>query len=137
MRRGRLFFAALLRPPPLRPEERLLDFRDEDLRPPLLRLDAAFLPPRFRDDFLALDFRALLGRLRALLLRPPLLRPEDPDRDLFLPLFRPLDFLAAAMGMLRVGGFVRTDSKIRAQHLWHPQVTVAHAHPVEQIRITA
>ena len=37
---------------------------------------------------------------------PPRLRPEDPDRDLFLPLFERLDFLAAAMGMLRVGGFV-------------------------------
>jgi hypothetical protein len=111
-----------LRPPALRPE-RLLDFREDDLRPPLLRLDAAFLLPRFRDDFLAPeDFRAVLDRLRALLLRPPLLRPEDPDRDLFLPLFRLLDFLAAAMGMLRVGGFARTDSKIRAQHFGHPQI---------------
>ncbi len=90
----------------MRPEERLLDFRDEALRPPLLRPEAAFLPPRFRDDVLAPeDFLAPLDRLRALLLRPPLLRPEVPDRDLFLPLFRPLDFLAAAMGMLRVGGF--------------------------------
>jgi hypothetical protein len=43
------------------------------------------------------------------------LRPEDPDRDLFLPLFDLLDFLAAAMEGLRVGGFVATDSKIRAQ----------------------
>jgi hypothetical protein len=34
------------------------------------------------------------------------LRPEDPDRDLFLPLLDLLDFLAAAMGRLRVGGFV-------------------------------
>ena len=102
---------------------RLLDFREEDLRPPLLRrLEAAFLPPRFRDDFLApADFRAPLDRLRALLLRPPLLRPEDPDRDLFLPLFRLLDFLAAAMGVLRVGGFARTDSKIRAQHYLRSQ----------------
>jgi hypothetical protein len=48
-------------------------------------------------------------------LRRPLLRPEDLDRDLFLPPLRLLDFLAAAIGMLRVGGFVRTDSKIRAQ----------------------
>jgi hypothetical protein len=97
---------------------RPLDFRAEDLRPPLLRrLDAAFLAPRFRDDFLAPDdFLVPLDRLRALLLRPPLFRPEDPDRDRFLPLFRLLDFLAAAMGMLRVGGFARTDSKIRAQH---------------------
>jgi hypothetical protein len=112
----------------LRPEERLLDFREEDLRPPILRrLEAAFLPPRFRDDFLAPDdFRAPLDRLRALLLRPPLLRPEDPDRDLFLPLFRLLDFLAAAMGVLRVGGFARTDSKIRAQHRGHHQILHAH-----------
>jgi hypothetical protein len=96
---------------------RLLDFRADDLRPPLLRrLEAAFLPPRFRDDFLApADFRPL-DRLRALLLRPPLFRPEDPDRDLFLLLFRLLDFLAAAMAVLRVEGFARTDSKIRAQH---------------------
>jgi hypothetical protein len=44
----------------------------------------------------------IFSRLRA----PPLLRPEDPDRDLFLPLLDLLDFLAAAMGRLRVGGFV-------------------------------
>jgi hypothetical protein len=114
-----------LLPPFLRAEERLLDLREEDLRPPLLRppllrLDAAFLPPRFRDDFLAPDdFLVPLDRLRAALLRPPLLRPEDPDRDLFLPVFRLLDFLAAAIGMLRGGGFARTDSKIRAQHREH------------------
>jgi hypothetical protein len=80
----------------LRPEERLLDFRDEDLRPLLLR------PPR-RDDFLPDDFRALpprllVDRFRAPPLRPPLLRPEDPDRDRFLPPLRLLDFLAAAIG---------------------------------------
>jgi hypothetical protein len=73
--------------------------RDEDFR---------------RDDFLALDLRALLARFRVeRFFAPPVLRPEDPDRDLFLPF--DLDFLAAAMGMLRVGGFVATDSKIRAQ----------------------
>jgi hypothetical protein len=99
-RRGR-FRALLLR---------LLALR-EDLRPPLLRLAEDFR----RDDFLALDFRVLLARLRVERFRaPPLLRPEDPDRDLFLP-FDLLDFLAAAIGKLRVGGFVATDSKIRAQ----------------------
>ena len=35
----------------------LLAFREEDLRPPLLRLAEAFRAPR-RDDFLALDLRA-------------------------------------------------------------------------------
>jgi len=84
----------------------LLDFRAEALRPPLLRLAEDFRPLRRRDDFLALALRALparflLERFRA----PPLLRPEDPDRDLFLPPLE-LDFLAAAMGKLRVGGFV-------------------------------
>ena len=74
--------------------------RDEDFR---------------RDDFLALDLRALLARFRVERFFAPLLRPEDPDRDLFLPLFDLLDFLAAAMEGLRVGGFVATDSKIRAQ----------------------
>ncbi len=74
------------------------------MRPLLLRLAEDFRAPR-RADFLALDLRApafLLDRFRA----PPLLRPEDPDRDLFLPLLDLLDFLAAAMGRLRVGGFV-------------------------------
>jgi hypothetical protein len=76
-----------------------LDFLED------LRLED-FRAPR-RDDFLALDLRApparfLLERFRT----PPLLRPEDPDRDLFLPLLDLLDFLAAAMGRLRVGGFV-------------------------------
>jgi len=79
-----------LRAPPLR----LLA-----LRPPLLRL-ADFRPPRRG------AFRALELRLAVRFLAPPRLRPEDPDRDLFLPLFERLDFLAAAMGMLRVGGFV-------------------------------
>jgi hypothetical protein len=89
----------------------LLDFREEAFRPPLLRLEALR-----RDDFLPLALRALLARFRVERFRaPPLLRPEDPDRDLFLPLFDLLDFLAAAMEGLRVGGFVATDSKIRAQ----------------------
>jgi hypothetical protein len=81
----------------------LLDLRAEALRPPRLRLDEAFL----RADFLPPALRALLARLRVeRFLAPPLLRPEDPDRDLFLPLLDLLDFLAAAMGRLRVGGFV-------------------------------
>jgi hypothetical protein len=80
-----------LRAPPLR----LLA-----LRPALLRL-ADFRPPR-RGAFRALAELRLAVRFPA----PPRLRPEDPDRDLFLPLFERLDFLAAAMGMLRVGGFV-------------------------------
>jgi hypothetical protein len=80
-----------LRAPPLR----LLA-----LRPPLLRL-ADFLPPR-RGAFRALPELRFAVRFLA----PPRLRPEDPDRDLFLPLLERLDFLAAAMGMLRVGGFV-------------------------------
>jgi hypothetical protein len=75
-----------------RPVLFLLDFRVEALRPPLLRAEDFR-----RDDFLALDLRApparlLVERFRA----PPVLRPEDPDRDLFLPP-RDLDFLAAAM----------------------------------------
>lgn len=83
------------------------------LRPPLLRL-AVLRPARLG------VFRALPElRLAVRFLAPPRLRPEDPDRDLFLPLFERLDFLAAAMGMLRVGGFVGTDSKIRAQQLCH------------------
>lgn len=87
----------------------LLDFREEAFRPPLLRLEAFR-----RDDFLPPALRALLTRFRVERFRaPPLLRP--PDRDLFLPLFDLLDFLAAAMEGLRVGGFVATDSKIRAQ----------------------
>jgi len=105
-----------------------LDFLEEDFRPPLFRREDDLRPPPledFLDDLRALLERFLLERflpplllrapplLRALLLRPPLLRPEDPDRDLFLREL--LDFLAAAIGMLRVGGFVGTDSKIRAQ----------------------
>lgn len=112
-----------LRPALLRPEEeRLLDFLEDDLRPPLLRpplLRAEdFLPLLRLDDFLLApdDLRAppellLVERLRALRLRPPVfrparLRPEDPDRELFRPRRELLDFLAAAIGKLRVGGFV-------------------------------
>jgi hypothetical protein len=128
-----------LRPPLFLLEERLLelDFRDEeDFLPPLFRREDDLRPPPDDlrpDDLRPPDLRELLERflpldrflppllrpppllLRALLLRPPLLRPEDPDRDLFLPPRELLDFLAAAIGMLRVGGFVGTDSKIRAQ----------------------
>ena len=71
------------------------------MRPPLLRRAEDFR----RDDFLPLDLRALLARFLVRFRAPPLLRPEDPDRDLFLPPLA-LDFLAAAMGKLRVGGFV-------------------------------
>ena len=136
-----LFLPPLLRPPLFLPEERLLEpeLLEEDFRPPLLRREDDDLRPPRPDDFLPPDdererlelfllelfllerLRPPLERppplllLRALLLRPPLLRPEDPDRDLFLPPRELLDFLAAAIGMLRVGGFVRTDSKIRAQ----------------------
>ena len=67
----------------------LLVLRPAALRPLLLRLGE--------------DFRALRLVVR---FEPPRLRPEDPDRDRFLPLFDRLDFLAAAMERLRVGGFV-------------------------------
>jgi len=66
----------------LRPEVRLLDLRDEELRALLLRLaeDSRAPPPR-RDDFRA----------------PSRLSPDNPDRDRFLPPLERLDFLAAAM----------------------------------------
>ncbi len=86
-----------LRPPLLRAPP----FRFVALRPLLLRLAEDFRAPR-RDDLRALPELRLVARFLA----PPRLRPEDPDRDLFLPLFERLDFLAAAMGMLREGGFV-------------------------------
>lgn len=88
---------------------------EADLRPALLRLEEAFLPPFRRDDFLAPEALRALDRFRPVALRRTLLRPEDLDRDLFLPPLRLLDFLAAAIGKLRVGGFATTDSKIRAQ----------------------
>jgi hypothetical protein len=75
------------------------------LRPPLLRRAEDFRPLLRRDDFLPPDLRALARFLPVRFRAPPLLRPEDPDRDLFLPPLA-LDFLAAAIGMLRVGGFV-------------------------------
>ena len=101
LRRERPRLLALFRAPPLRPEERLLDFLEADLRPPLLRVED-FLPPlRRRDDFLAEDLRALAARFL-----PPLLRPEGRDRDFCRPPLRRLDFLAAAIGKLRVGGSV-------------------------------
>jgi hypothetical protein len=106
-----VFLPPPLRPADFRPEERLLDLREEDLRLLLrLRPDEDFLAPR-REDFLAPpdDLRAppvrLVDRFRPPL-RLPLLRPEDPDRDLFLPLLRLLDFLVAAIRKLRVEGFV-------------------------------
>jgi hypothetical protein len=100
----------LLRPLAFRPVERLLDLRDDDLRllPPLRPDD--FLPPR-RVDFLAppddlpAPLLRLVDRFRPPL-RLPVLRPEDPDRDLFLLLLRLLDFLVAAIRKLRVGEFV-------------------------------
>ena len=74
-------------------------FRAPAFRPLLLRLEDFRAPRRGA-------LRALAERLVARFFAPPRLRPEDPDRDLFLPLFERLDFLAAAMGMLRVRGFV-------------------------------
>lgn len=96
--------ALLLRPPllprlPLREEERLLDLREDLRAPPFLR-DEDFRAPRERDDFRAPPELRLLERFLA----PPRLRPEDPAR--FLPPLERLDFLAAAMGMLHVRGFV-------------------------------
>jgi hypothetical protein len=84
----------------LRAEERLLEPRD-DFRAPPLRLE--------EDDFRLLrpreDLRAPPELLPAdRFLAPPRLRPDDPAR--FLPPLERLDFLAAAMGMLHVRGFV-------------------------------
>jgi hypothetical protein len=70
--------------------------RLDDLRAPPLRLAEDLRPPR-RDDLRAAALRFL---------PPPRLRPEDPDRDRFLPPLDRLDFLAAAMGKLRERGFV-------------------------------
>jgi hypothetical protein len=119
-----------LRPPdfldePLdfRPDDPLLERREDDFLPPLFRPDdddlRPPLPPRREDDLRPDDPRALPERPPERLRpdddddlrppverRPPLLRPEDPDRDLFLPPLELLDFLAAAIGMLRDGGFV-------------------------------
>jgi len=80
----------------LAPRPRLL-LPEEALRAPLRR-DDDLRPPRE-------DLRALpalrLERFRA----PALFRPEDPERDLFLPPPERLDLLAAAIGQLRVAGF--------------------------------
>jgi hypothetical protein len=82
-RREELLRPLLLRPRVLRPLllralELFLRLR-EDLRPLLL---ARLAPPR---------------RLRAL---PPLFRPDDAERDRFLPPLERLDFLAAAISKL-------------------------------------
>ena len=90
----------LFRPPLFRPDERLLDLR-EDLRALLpRRRDDDFRPPRAREELRELRELRLLERFLA----PPRLRPDDPAR--FLPPRERLDFLAAAMGMLHVLGFV-------------------------------
>jgi hypothetical protein len=89
----------LLRPLLLRPDDRLLDLRD-DLRAPLLRRDEDLRPARPREELRELPELRLLERFLA----PPRLRPDDPAR--FLPPRERLDFLAAAMGMLHVLGFV-------------------------------
>ncbi len=73
----------------MRAEDFLLDFRADDLRPPFRREDD-FRAPR-REDLRA----ELRDRFRA------------PPRALFLPPVDRLDFLAAAIGKLRVGEFVR------------------------------
>ncbi len=93
------------------------------LRPVLLRLAEDFRPLRRRGDLRALAELRLVARFE-----PPRLRPEDPDRDRFLPLFDRLDFLAAAMGRLRVGGFVERIARfahnkavrlrMRCRHAW-------------------
>ena len=75
--------------------------RREDFRPLLLLRALELL--RAREVFLPEDLRPLLRpappRLREL---PPLLRPDDPDRERFLPPLELLDFLAAAIAKLRV-----------------------------------
>jgi len=89
--------------------ERLLDFREEDLRAPLRREDD-FLAPR-RDDLRALP-ELRLERFLA----PPLFRPEDLDRVFLLPPFERLDLLAAAIGKLRVAGFVERIARFAHKH---------------------
>jgi hypothetical protein len=90
----------LLRAPALRPE-RLLEPRDDLRAPPLRRDEEDFRLLRPREDLRAPP--ELLPPER--FLAPPRLRPDDPAR--FLPPLERLDFLAAAMGMLHVRGFVR------------------------------
>lgn len=116
--------APLLRPPRAlleeRLEERLLDLRADDLRP-VLRRDEDLRPPARRDDDLRPppELRPL-ERFRA----PPPLRREEPPA-LFLPPLERLDFLAAAIGKLRVAGFVERIARfahkkaaIRRIHLY-------------------
>ena len=93
------------------------------LRPLLLRLAEDFRPVRRRDDFRALVELRLVARFE-----PPRLRPEDPDRDLFLPLLERLDFLAAAMGRLRVGGlFVERIARFAHNKAVRPRMRCRHA----------
>jgi hypothetical protein len=96
-----------LRPPPFRAldlraldlrDDPLLAFREERLRPLLLRALELFLP-RLREDFRPPLLRLLL-RLREL----PLLRPDDAERERFLPPLERLDFLAAAIAKLHSRG---------------------------------
>jgi hypothetical protein len=79
--------------------EPLLARREERLRPLLLRALALFLP-RLREDFRALLLRLLPRRLR----EPPLLRPDEAERERFLPPLERLDFLAAAIAKLHSKG---------------------------------
>jgi hypothetical protein len=83
----------------LRREDPPLDRRDELLRLVLRALELL----RARELFLPEDLRPLLRpappRRREL---PPLLRPDDADRERFLPPLELLDFLAAAIAKLRV-----------------------------------
>jgi len=90
----------LLRAALFRPDERPLDLR-EDLRVLLpRRREDDLRPPRAREELRELRELRLLERFLA----PPRLRPDDPAR--FLTPRERLDFLAAAMGMLHVLGFV-------------------------------
>lgn len=115
-----------MRPPLFRLEERLLDFR-EDLRELLpRRRDDDFRPPPPREELRELRELRLLERFLA----PPRLRPEDPAR--FLPLRERLDFLAAAMGMLHVLGFVAPIARFAHNSAqWLPRhVTQAGRHDI-------
>jgi len=80
-------------------DELLLDPREERLRPLLLRALVLFLP-RLREDFRPPLLRLLPRRLR----EPALLRPDDAERERFLPPFERLDFLAAAIAKLHSKG---------------------------------
>jgi hypothetical protein len=127
-----------LRPPPLLAEDRRLDLREEDLRPLLLRplllrvlllrRDDDFRPPPFRrEDFRALPPPRPVERFRA----PPDFRPEDPDRDRFLPPLERLDFLAAAIGKLRVARFVERIARF-AHNPRHPDDALFHVSLIRQ-----